>query len=366
MGDTDLELVCIGDGPLREELPGRRVAGRSVRRTPPPREVRAWMLRGRVLVAPPTGTRPSASSSPKQWPPGCPSSFPRDGALAEVAGSAAALPAEGAVETTRDALVRSMLETRRRPGGFPREPRPARFSGALHRAGKPDAALDGYASAMTRPPLSPGPQFARPGAPRRSSVMSGTAARRSLLVAALLIVWGPPALRLAGRGLDAALTDPFALDPAALLQVGAWVFADALVLVLLISHIDRGTGFLSALLPSPAALVRPLRPAGRVLDPTPARRSTPLSSPTRSWSASWCSRLLEWHWPARHGSRAVAGALRRLRPATGDRRPVLHDRQWVTPFGSRTTENVSRDRGRLRRLWELRAPAGLLFLTVCS
>ena len=32
---------------------------------------------------------------------------------------------------------------------------------------------------------------------------------------AVLIVWGPPALRVAGRGLDTALANPFTFDAAA-------------------------------------------------------------------------------------------------------------------------------------------------------
>src|SRR5215207_10031495 len=84
--------------------------------------------------------------------------------------------------------------------------------------------------------------------------MSAQAARRLLFVAAFLIVWGPPALRTAGRELNAALADPFTLDAAAFLQIGAWVFADALVLLLLMSHLARRTQFLSDVLAD-----RPLR-----------------------------------------------------------------------------------------------------------
>ena len=111
MGDTDLELVCIGDGPLREELSGRHVKGVRFVGPLPPSEVQAWMLRGRVLVAPSTWYETFGLVVAEAMAAGLPVIVPRDGALAEVAGSAAVLPAEGSVETTRDALVRSMLET---------------------------------------------------------------------------------------------------------------------------------------------------------------------------------------------------------------------------------------------------------------
>ena len=196
--------------------------------------------------------------------------------------------------------------------------------------------------------------------------MPERAARRSLLVAALLIVWGPPALRLAGRGLDTALTDPFALDPAALLQVGAWVFADALVLVLLISHINRGTGFLSSLLANV-----PLRWYGLygVLGVASASYS---SSPV--YTAFFAQKilvgilvlaLLEWHWPAPHGSRA----LQVLFAVYGLQATVIGvlyftNRQWVTPFGHANEENVRVTGGVFGDYGSSALLSGLFFLSV--
>ena len=166
--------------------------------------------------------------------------------------------------------------------------------------------------------------------------MSGKAVRRLLLMAAVLIVWGPPALRLAGRELDAALANPFALDGAAFLQVGAWIFADALVLLLVLTHLARGTRLSSDLLSS-----RPVRWYG-LYGLLGIVSMTYSSSPI--YTAFFAHKillgilllaLLEWHWPARHGSRAmqVLLAVSTLQAvAIG----VLYfvDREWVTPFGS--------------------------------
>jgi hypothetical protein len=135
--------------------------------------------------------------------------------------------------------------------------------------------------------------------------MSAQAARRSLLVAALLIVWGPPALRTASRGLDVAFADPFAFDAAALLQIGTTVFADLLVLLLLVSHIARRTQFLSVLLAD-----RPLRWYGFYGMVGLASMTWSISSIYTAYFAHkilvgiLVLALLEWHWPARQGSRA--------------------------------------------------------------
>jgi hypothetical protein len=197
--------------------------------------------------------------------------------------------------------------------------------------------------------------------------MSAQAARRSLIVAALLIVWGPPALRLGGRDLDVALANPFALDAAAFLQVGAWVFADALVLLLLLSHLARRTQFLSDLLAD-----RPLRSYGlyAVLGLASVSYS---SSPI--YTAFFGQKILigilvlamlEWHWPSRHGSRAlqVLFVVYSLQAAAIGMLYFV-DREWVIPFASsgdtepvRVTGGVFADYGSSALL------SGLFFLTV--
>jgi hypothetical protein len=197
--------------------------------------------------------------------------------------------------------------------------------------------------------------------------MSAHAARRLLLISAFLIVWGPPALRSAGRELNAALADPFALDAAAFLQIGAWAFADALVLLLLLSHLARRTQFLSDLLAD-----KPLRwyALYGVLG---------LASVTYTQSVLYTVffahkivvgilvlSLLEWHWPARHGSRAlqVLFWVYSLQAAAIATLYFVH-REWVTPFASgggsepvRVTGGVFADYGSSALI------AGLFFLTV--
>jgi O-antigen ligase len=197
--------------------------------------------------------------------------------------------------------------------------------------------------------------------------MSAQAARRSLLVAAFLIVWGPPALRTAGRDLDVAFADPFSFDAASLLQVGAWIFADALVLLLLVSHIARRTPFLSEFLSD-----RPLRWYGLY-------GMLGLASVTYSVSSIYTAffahkilveilvlALLEWHWPSRRGSRAlqVLFLVYSLQAAAIG---ILYfvRREWVTPFGSgggpepvRLTGGMFGDYGSSALI------SGLFFLTV--
>jgi hypothetical protein len=197
--------------------------------------------------------------------------------------------------------------------------------------------------------------------------VSAKAARRMLVVAALLTVWGPPALRVASRGLDQALADPFALDAAALLQVSAWVFADALVLFLLISHLARRTQFLSDVLED-----RPLRWYG--LYGLLALAST-------TWSVNplytvyfahevivgiLVLALLEWHWPARGSSRAlqVLFVVYGLQAAAIGVLYFVH-REWVVPFAAlsgpepvRVTGGVFGDYGASALI------SGLFFLTV--
>ena len=197
--------------------------------------------------------------------------------------------------------------------------------------------------------------------------MSAPVARRLLLVAALLIVWGPPALRTAGRELDAAFADPFSFDAAALFQVGAWVFADALVIVLLISHLARRTPFLSDLLAD-----RPIRWYGLY-------GLLGLGSVTYSISPLYTAyfahkilvgllvlALLEWHWPSRRGSRAlqVLFWVYSLQAAAIGILYLVH-REWVVPFGAvegpepvRVTGGMFADYGSSALI------AGLFFLTV--
>jgi hypothetical protein len=199
--------------------------------------------------------------------------------------------------------------------------------------------------------------------------MPEKAARRFLLIAAILIVWGPPALRLASRDLDVAFTNPFVFDAAAFLQVGAWVFADALLLLLLISHIARRTQFLSDFLAD-----RPLRWYGLY---------GMLGMASVTWSISWIYTayfahkiivgilvlaLLEWHWPARQGSRAlqVLFVVYSLQAAVIGILYVVK-REWVTltafapeggPVGERVTGGIFSDYGSSALL------SGLFFLTV--
>jgi O-antigen ligase len=197
--------------------------------------------------------------------------------------------------------------------------------------------------------------------------VSASAARRLLLVAALLIVWGPPALRTAGRELDVAFANPFTFDAAAFLQVGAWVFADALVVVLLISHVARRTPFLSDVLAD-----RPMRWYG-------IYGLLGLSSAAYSISSIYTAyfahkilvellvlALLEWHWPSRRGSRALQ-VLFWVYSLQAAAIGILYfvRREWVTPFGSvdgpeavRVTGGMFADYGSSALV------SGLFFLTV--
>jgi hypothetical protein len=197
--------------------------------------------------------------------------------------------------------------------------------------------------------------------------MSARAARHSLFIAAVLIVWGPPALRISGRELDAALADPFAFDAAALLQVSASLFADALVLLLLISHLARRTRFLSDLLSD-----RPLRWYGLygLLGLFSfAYSSSPLYTgffAQKLLVGIIVLALLDWHWPAQHGSRALQ-VLFLVYALQAAAIAILYfvDREWVTPFASggtdepvRLTGGVFSDYGSSALL------SGLFFLTV--
>lgn len=197
--------------------------------------------------------------------------------------------------------------------------------------------------------------------------MSAQAARRSLFVAAFLIVWGPPALRTAGRDLDVAFADPFSFDAASLLQVGAWIFADALVLLLLVSHLARRTPFLSEFLSD-----RPLRWYGLYGMLGLASVAYSVSSIYTAFFAHkilveiLVLALLEWHWPSRRGSRAlqVLFLVYTLQAAAIGTLYFVR-REWVTPFGSgggpepvRLTGGMFADYGSSALI------SGLFFLTV--
>ena len=91
LGNSDLELVCIGDGPLWDELTRRRVPRVRFVGSVSPVEVRAWMLRARVLVAPSAWYETFGLVVAEAMAAGLPVIVPRGGALAEVAAGGAAV-----------------------------------------------------------------------------------------------------------------------------------------------------------------------------------------------------------------------------------------------------------------------------------
>jgi glycosyltransferase involved in cell wall biosynthesis len=110
LGSTGMELVCIGDGPLRDELSRRRVPGARFVGSVSPREVRSWMLRARVLVATSAWYETFGLVVAEAMAAGSPVIVPRGGALAEVAAGGAAVEPEN-VETAGsagDQLTRSL------------------------------------------------------------------------------------------------------------------------------------------------------------------------------------------------------------------------------------------------------------------
>jgi O-antigen ligase len=164
-----------------------------------------------------------------------------------------------------------------------------------------------------------------------------------------------------------AFANPFAFDAAAVLQVGAWVFADALLVVLLISHLARRTPFLSDVLAD-----RPIRWYG-------IYGMLALASVTYSVSSIYTAyfahkiliellvlALLEWHWPSRHGSRAlqVIFWVYSLQAAAI---AILYfvRREWVTPFGSEAgTQSLRLTGGMFGDYGSSALISGLFFLTV--
>jgi hypothetical protein len=197
--------------------------------------------------------------------------------------------------------------------------------------------------------------------------MSVKTVRRLLVVAAALIVWGPPALRSAGRDLDAALADPFALDPAAIFQVGSWALAMVLAVMLVMTHVARRTRFLSDLLAD-----RPVRWYG--LYGLLGLISVVYSS-APFYTAYFAHKivvgifvlaLLEWHWPASRGSRALQ-VLFWVYGLQAAAIGILYyvDRELVIPFGAGGGEEPARVTGGIFSDYGASALiAGIYFLTV--
>jgi glycosyltransferase involved in cell wall biosynthesis len=108
LGETGLELVCIGDGPLRDELIGRQVPGVRFLGYLPTAQVQAWMLRARVLVAPSAWYETFGLVVAEAMAAGLPVIVPRLGALAEVAAGAALEPEGGQGGSAGEALIGSL------------------------------------------------------------------------------------------------------------------------------------------------------------------------------------------------------------------------------------------------------------------
>jgi len=146
LGDTGLELVCIGDGPLREELARRRTPGVRFLGPAGSTEVRAWMLRARVLVTASVWYETFGLVVAEAMAAGLPVIVPSGGALAEVAGGGAAVEPEVAevAGSAVGALARSLRravedEVVDRAGRHGRERFSAEFSEAVGLARLTDA-----------------------------------------------------------------------------------------------------------------------------------------------------------------------------------------------------------------------------------
>jgi glycosyltransferase involved in cell wall biosynthesis len=111
LGDAELELVCIGDGPLRDELARRRVPRVRFLGSVGPEEVRSWMLRARVLVATSTWYETFGLVVAEAMAAGLPVIVPSGGALAEVAAGGAAVEPDN-VETAGPAGDRLTMSLR--------------------------------------------------------------------------------------------------------------------------------------------------------------------------------------------------------------------------------------------------------------
>jgi O-antigen ligase len=72
--------------------------------------------------------------------------------------------------------------------------------------------------------------------------------RRLLIVLTMLMIWGPPRLRITQRPLEAALTSPLDLDAAGMFQAAVWVCGGAVVLLMLASFAIRYRRFAPAVL----------------------------------------------------------------------------------------------------------------------
>lgn len=111
LGETDLELVFIGDGPLREELSRRRVPRVHFVGSVGPEEVRFRMLRARVLVAPSALYETFGLVVAEAMASGLPVIVPSGGALAEVAAGGAVVESENveSAGVAADHLTQSLL-----------------------------------------------------------------------------------------------------------------------------------------------------------------------------------------------------------------------------------------------------------------
>jgi glycosyltransferase involved in cell wall biosynthesis len=113
LGDIDLDLVYVGDGPLLDQLSRRAVPRVTFVGSLQAAEVRAWMLRARVLVASSAWYETFGLVVAEAIAAGLPVIVPPGGALAEVAGAAAVEPEQAVIGASgRDRLFRSLQRAR--------------------------------------------------------------------------------------------------------------------------------------------------------------------------------------------------------------------------------------------------------------